>query len=174
MPGSTVCFRLRALEQAGLLAPVKFDPVLSAVVDAPSTMLTDGTALTVYAWYDNEMGLCPPHGRRALNDAPGSGAGRRNSAIATAAYRGFKLTDGALRMLVLLHVFRLGYLPFSRAFLFLLYEAAGIGANLTGGWLATRFGIARMLPVGLVAASARRTQHALKARAAWPHGAKAP
>jgi glyceraldehyde 3-phosphate dehydrogenase len=44
------------LEQAGLVAPVKFDPVLSAVVDAPSTMVTDGTALKVYAWYDNEMG----------------------------------------------------------------------------------------------------------------------
>jgi glyceraldehyde 3-phosphate dehydrogenase len=28
----------------------------SAIVDAPSTMVTDGTALKVYAWYDNEMG----------------------------------------------------------------------------------------------------------------------
>ncbi len=52
-------------------------------------------------------------------------------------------------MLVLLHVFRLGYPPFTLAFLFLLYEAAGIGANLVGGWLATHFGIARMLAVGL-------------------------
>jgi predicted MFS family arabinose efflux permease len=50
---------------------------------------------------------------------------------------------------VLLHFFRLGYSPFTLAFLFLLYEAAGIGANLIGGWLATRFGIARMLAVGL-------------------------
>jgi MFS family permease len=52
-------------------------------------------------------------------------------------------------MLVLLHFFRLGYSPFTLAFLFLLYEAAGIGANLIGGWLATRYGIARMLAVGL-------------------------
>ena len=52
-------------------------------------------------------------------------------------------------MLVLLHFFRLGYSPFTLAFLFLLYEAAGIGANLVGGWLATHFGIARMLAVGL-------------------------
>ncbi len=73
----------------------------------------------------------------------------RNYAIVTAAYWGFTLTDGALRMLVLLHFFRLGYSPFTLAFLFLLYEAAGIGANLIGGWLATRFGIARMLAVGL-------------------------
>ncbi|NKC32369.1 organoarsenical effux MFS transporter ArsJ [Falsiroseomonas selenitidurans] len=76
-------------------------------------------------------------------------SGTRHYAIVTAAYWGFTLTDGALRMLVLLHFFRLGYSPFALAFLFLLYEAAGIGANLIGGWLATRFGIARMLAVGL-------------------------
>jgi predicted MFS family arabinose efflux permease len=76
-------------------------------------------------------------------------AGTRNYAIVTAAYWGFTLTDGALRMLVLLHFFRLGYSPFTLALLFLLYEAAGIGANLIGGWLAVRFGIARMLAVGL-------------------------
>ncbi len=73
----------------------------------------------------------------------------RNYAIVTAAYWGFTLTDGALRMLVLLHFYRLGYSPFTLAFLFLLYEAAGVLANLIGGWLATRFGIARMLAVGL-------------------------
>lgn len=28
----------------------------SSVVDAPSTLVTDGTMLKVYAWYDNEMG----------------------------------------------------------------------------------------------------------------------
>lgn len=76
-------------------------------------------------------------------------AASRNYAIVTAAYWGFTLTDGALRMLVLLHFYKLGYSPFTLAFLFLLYEAAGIVANLIGGWLATRFGIARMLAVGL-------------------------
>jgi MFS family permease len=81
--------------------------------------------------------------------AAGSSAGSRNYAIVTLAYWGFTLTDGALRMLVLLHFFQLGYSPFALALLFLLYEAAGIGANLIGGWLATRFGIARMLAVGL-------------------------
>ncbi|MCX7933270.1 MAG: organoarsenical effux MFS transporter ArsJ [Rhodovarius sp.] len=80
-----------------------------------------------------------------------SAAGLRNYAIVTAAYWGFTLTDGALRMLVLLHFYKLGYSPFSLALLFLLYEAAGIAANLIGGWLATRFGIARMLAVGLSA-----------------------
>jgi len=74
----------------------------------------------------------------------------RNYAIVTAAYWGFTLTDGALRMLVLLHFYRLGYSPFTLAFLFLLYEAAGVVANLIGGWLATRYGITRMLAVGLI------------------------
>ena len=77
-------------------------------------------------------------------------AAERHYAIVTAAYWGFTLTDGALRMLVLLHFYKLGYSPFTLAFLFLLYEAAGVLANLLGGWLATRFGIARMLTVGLV------------------------
>ena len=73
----------------------------------------------------------------------------RHYAIVTAAYWGFTLTDGALRMLVLLHFYQLGYSPFTLAFLFLLYEAAGVLANLIGGWLATRYGITRMLTVGL-------------------------
>ena len=73
----------------------------------------------------------------------------RDYAIVTAAYWGFTLTDGALRMMVLLHFYRLGYSSFSLALLFLLYEAAGVLANLIGGWLATRYGIARMLAVGM-------------------------
>ena len=81
--------------------------------------------------------------------ASGAAGAARNYAIVTASYWGFTLTDGALRMLVLLHFYRLGYSPFTLAFLFLLYEAAGVLANLVGGWLATRHGIARMLAVGL-------------------------
>ena len=76
-------------------------------------------------------------------------AGVRNYAVVTASYWGFTLTDGALRMLVLLHFYSLGYTPFMLAFLFLLYETAGIFANLGGGWLAARFGIPRMLMTGL-------------------------
>ena len=72
----------------------------------------------------------------------------RDYLIVTASYWGFTLVDGALRMVVLLHFFKLGYSPFTLAFLFLLYEFAGIVANLGGGWLATRFGIPRMLAVG--------------------------
>ena len=68
----------------------------------------------------------------------------------TGSYWGFTLSDGALRILVLFHFSTLGYSPFTLALLFLLYEAAGIIANLGGGWLATRFGIPRMLLLGMV------------------------
>ncbi len=81
--------------------------------------------------------------------AASSGSGLRSYLTVTAAYWGFTLSDGALRMLVLLHFYQLGYSPFSLALLFLLYEAAGVVANLVGGWLATHFGIQRMLLVGL-------------------------
>jgi len=77
-------------------------------------------------------------------------SGVRNYAIVTTAYFLFTITDGAIRMLVLLHFYQLGYTPFMLAFLFLLYETAGIFANVGGGWLASRFGIPRMLATGLV------------------------
>jgi len=77
-------------------------------------------------------------------------AGMRNYLVVTGTYLGFTLGDGALRMLVLLHFAKAGMSPVAIALLFLLYEAAGIVANLAGGWLATRFGMPRMLVSGLL------------------------
>jgi MFS family permease len=68
----------------------------------------------------------------------------------TAAYWAFMLSDGALRMLVLLHFNGLGFSPLQLAWLFLLYELAGILTNLAAGWLAARFGLASTLYAGLV------------------------
>ena len=67
----------------------------------------------------------------------------------TAAYWAFMLSDGALRMLVLLHFNALGFSPIQLAWLFLLYELAGIVTNLAAGWLAARFGLAATLYAGL-------------------------
>ncbi|MCC5969542.1 MAG: organoarsenical effux MFS transporter ArsJ [Pararhodobacter sp.] len=67
----------------------------------------------------------------------------------TAAYWAFMLSDGALRMLVLLHFHILGFSPVQLAYLFLLYELAGIVTNLSAGWLAARFGLTRTLYAGL-------------------------
>ncbi len=69
--------------------------------------------------------------------------------LVTAAYWGFTLTDGALRMLVLLHFHTLGYSPLQLASLFLLYEICGVITNITGGWLGSRFGLNRTLISGL-------------------------
>jgi predicted MFS family arabinose efflux permease len=73
----------------------------------------------------------------------------RNYVTVTAAYWAFTLTDGALRMLVLLHFNQLGYTPVQLAFLFLLYEFFGIVTNLVGGWLAARTGLRLTLALGL-------------------------
>lgn len=68
----------------------------------------------------------------------------------TAAYWAFMLSDGALRMLVLLHFHTLGFSPVQLAYLFLLYELMGIVTNLSAGWLAARFGLTSTLYTGLI------------------------
>ena len=73
----------------------------------------------------------------------------KNYALVTAGYWSFTLTDGALRMLVLLHFHDLGYSPVSIAFLFLAYELMGIVTNLLGGWVGSRTGLNRTLVAGL-------------------------
>lgn len=67
----------------------------------------------------------------------------------TAAYWAFMLTDGALRMLVLLHFHTLGFSPVQLAYLFVLYEIAGMATNLAAGWIAARFGLTSTLYAGL-------------------------
>ena len=73
----------------------------------------------------------------------------RDYVIVTASYWGFTITDGALRMLVLLHFHKLGYSPVQIAFLFLLYEFCGILTNLFGGWIGSRVGLKATLFAGL-------------------------
>src|SRR6056297_1498047 len=73
----------------------------------------------------------------------------RNYMLVTAAYWGFTLTDGALRMLVLLHFYELGYSAVQIAFLFLFYEFFGIVTNLVGGWVGSHMGLRITLFAGL-------------------------
>jgi len=70
--------------------------------------------------------------------------------IITNTYLFFSLTDGAIRMIVLLHFFHLGFSPLSLAFIFLLYELVGVITNLVGGWLASYYGIKRMFTFGVL------------------------
>ncbi len=77
-------------------------------------------------------------------------AGVRNYALVTAAYWGFTVTDGALRMLVLLYFHTLGYTPLEVAMLFLFYEIFGIFTNLFGGWIGSQFGVKLTLYGGIL------------------------
>lgn len=73
----------------------------------------------------------------------------RQYAIITGSYWAFTLTDGALRMLVVLYFHQLGYSPLDIALLFLFYEFFGVVTNLFGGWIAARVGLAATLIGGL-------------------------
>jgi len=70
-------------------------------------------------------------------------------ALITGSYWGFTLTDGALRVLVVLYFHQLGYGPLAIASLFLFYEFFGVLTNLVGGWLGARLGLAITLLLGL-------------------------
>ncbi|MBR9865783.1 MAG: organoarsenical effux MFS transporter ArsJ [Oceanospirillales bacterium] len=73
----------------------------------------------------------------------------RQYLIVTGNYWAFTLTDGALRMLVVLHFHQLGYSPLAIALLFLFYEFFGVVTNLFGGWLGARIGLNRTMNIGL-------------------------
>ena len=74
----------------------------------------------------------------------------RQYLVITISYWLFTITDGALRMLIVLHFHNLGYSTLQIAFLFLFYEAFGVVTNLIGGYLGARFGVNRVMNCGLV------------------------
>ena len=76
---------------------------------------------------------------------------RNTYSLVTLAYWIFMITDGALRMVLLLRFHQLGYSPVQLSFLFLFYEFAGIITNLVGGWIGARFGLRKTLFFGLLA-----------------------
>ncbi|HHA19196.1 MAG TPA: MFS transporter, partial [Methylophaga sp.] len=74
----------------------------------------------------------------------------RNYAVITGGYWAFTLTDGAIRMLIVLYFHQLGYTPLAIASLFLFYEFFGIVTNLVGGWLGARFGLNTTMHIGML------------------------
>ncbi len=76
-------------------------------------------------------------------------SGLRQYLVVTGNYWAFTLTDGALRMLVVLHFYSLGYSPLAIASLFLFYELFGVVTNLVGGWLGARIGLNKTMNIGL-------------------------
>lgn len=78
-----------------------------------------------------------------------SKANLKNYIVVTLAYWGFTLTDGALRMLVLLYFNEIGYTPLQIAFLFLFYEVFGVITNFLGGWIGSLMGLKLTLYAGI-------------------------
>ena len=74
----------------------------------------------------------------------------RNYLTVTGGYWAFTITDGAIRMLVVLYFYQLGYSPLEIAMLFLFYEFFGVVTNLVGGWLGTRIGLNRTMHIGMI------------------------
>ncbi|MES9991612.1 MAG: organoarsenical effux MFS transporter ArsJ [Candidatus Thiodiazotropha sp.] len=75
--------------------------------------------------------------------------GLRNYLVVTGGYWAFTVTDGAIRMLVVLYFHLLGYSPFEVAMLFLFYEFFGVVTNLVGGWLGARIGLNLTMHIGM-------------------------
>ena len=73
----------------------------------------------------------------------------RQYLVVTGSYWGFTVTDGALRMLVVLYFHQLGYSPLEVAMLFLLYEFFGVVTNLVGGWLGAHLGLNKTMHLGM-------------------------
>jgi len=100
----------------------------------------------------------------------------RQYLVVTGNYWAFTLTDGALRMLVVLHFHTLGYSPLQIAALFLFYEIFGVVTNLIGGYLGARLGLNRTMNLGLalqVAALLMLTVPASWLTVPWVMGAQA-
>jgi predicted MFS family arabinose efflux permease len=77
-------------------------------------------------------------------------SGLRSYLVITAGYWGFTITDGAIRMLVVLYFHQIGYSPLQIAMLFLFYEIFGVVTNLVGGWLGARIGLNRTMHIGML------------------------
>ena len=84
-----------------------------------------------------------------MGNRPDLSPSARQYLLVTGNYWAFTLTDGALRMLVVLHFHQLGYSPLEVAMLFLFYEIFGVITNLVGGWLGARIGLNATMNWGL-------------------------
>jgi MFS family permease len=93
---------------------------------------------------ESHDGNCPDDGTLALMERD-----MRNYLVVTGGYWAFTITDGAIRMLVVLFFHQLGYSPFEIASLFLFYEFFGIVTNLVGGWLGARLGLNLTMHLGM-------------------------
>ena len=90
---------------------------------------------------------------KALLKKIGVGGGEHGAlypfVIISIAYLLFTMTDGAVRMIVLLHAYNNGFSAMDVAIMFSFYELAGVVTNLMAGMLGARWGIKTTLISGL-------------------------
>jgi len=84
-----------------------------------------------------------------MNSSTASQANFKNYVLVTLTYWGFTITDGALRLLVLLYFNNIGYTPIQIASLFLFYEVFGVVTNFLGGWIGSQLGLKVTLYTGI-------------------------
>mmetsp|Transcript_19551 Transcript_19551/g.36959 ORF Transcript_19551/g.36959 Transcript_19551/m.36959 type:complete len:565 (-) Transcript_19551:82-1776(-) len=70
--------------------------------------------------------------------------------IISISYLLYTITDGAIRMIVLLHAYNKNFSALQVAFMFTLYELAGVFTNLAAGLMGARWGIRFTLICGLM------------------------
>jgi len=87
--------------------------------------------------------------RFIMNSSTASQANFKNYVLVTLTYWGFTITDGALRLLVLLYFNNIGYTPIQIASLFLFYEVFGVVTNFLGGWIGSQLGLKVTLYTGI-------------------------
>ena len=71
-------------------------------------------------------------------------------AVISISYLLFTVTDGAIRMIVLLHAYAKSFSALQVALMFTLYELAGVVTNLVAGFAGAKLGIKCTLVVGLL------------------------
>jgi MFS family permease len=69
--------------------------------------------------------------------------------IVSSSYLLYTTTDGAIRMIVLLHAYQKGFTAMEVAIMFTLYEVAGVVTNLLAGIAGSRWGLRNTLVFGL-------------------------
>ena len=114
------------------------------------TLLHRGTAVpaptTPTAAADAASKQRAPRRRQSLKERTGA---LYPFVIISVSYLLFTITDGAVRMIVLLHAYQQSFTALDVAIMFSFYEAAGVVTNCAAGMLGARWGIKSTLLAGL-------------------------
>ncbi|KAJ9530544.1 hypothetical protein QJQ45_012521 [Haematococcus lacustris] len=104
-----------------------------------------GTAATKGLEGDAEAGSMP----ETKAPSPNSFSALKPFIIISVSYLLYTMTDGAIRMIVLLNAYNLGFTAWEVALMFTAYELAGVFTNLAAGMMGAKWGLKNTLLTGL-------------------------